>query len=188
MNIASMGLGKVGRRNAAPSYQAGYKLTLRMTRPSAAFEELASPSGLASNERAGGWLHNADLSLSCVAGTTTPPVLAHALSQLSWNAPVADFTTTSPKVKREGAALAAAAGIPYVDNAILGAISLNLVPTPLPASGNGSEELEEVFERAGARVQPSPYTASALDRSPLQLAEPTVDEALSWLLTSAPAR
>jgi len=91
--------------------------------------------------------------LSCVTGTTSLPVLAQVLPHLSKNALLADFTTASPEVKREGAARAAEAGIRYVDTAIMGAISLNLVRTPLLVSGEGAAEFKEVLEPAGARVQ-----------------------------------
>jgi len=153
MNIAIIGLGEVGRCYAAPLYEAGHTLGLCEAHPSAAATALAASMELPIHERAGSWLSKADLVLSCVTGATSLPVLAQVLPHLSKNALLADFTTASPEVKREGAARAAEAGIRYVDTAIMGAISLNLVRTPLLACGSGAEQLKEVLESAGARVQ-----------------------------------
>lgn len=137
MNIAIIGLGEVGRCYALPLHEAGYALSLCEAHSSAAAVALAASTGLPIHERAGDWLSKADLVLSCVTGTTSLPVLAEVLPHLSKKALLADFTTASPEVKREGAARAAEAGFRYVDTAIMGAISLNLVRTPLLASGSG---------------------------------------------------
>ncbi|MDM0025418.1 NAD(P)-binding domain-containing protein [Variovorax saccharolyticus] len=153
MKIAIIGLGEVGRCYAEPLHQMGCTLGLCEARPSAAARDLAASAGLPIHPQAGGWLHEADLVLSCVTGTTSLPVLAQALPHLSKNALLADFTTASPEVKREGASRAAAAGIRYVDTAIMGGISLHRVRTPLLAAGEGAEELKDILERAGARVQ-----------------------------------
>ncbi|MDM0108359.1 NAD(P)-binding domain-containing protein [Variovorax sp. J22R24] len=153
MNIAIIGLGEVGRCYATPLHQAGYTLSLCEMHPSAAAQELAADAGLRIHEQAGPWLAEAQLVLSCVTGTTSLPVLDQVLPHLTKAALVADLTTASPEVKREGSKRAAEAGIRYVDTAIMGAISLGLVRTPLLASGEGASQLKEILEVAGARVQ-----------------------------------
>lgn len=153
MNIAIIGLGEVGRCYATPLHQAGYTLSLCEAHPSTAARDLASSAGLPIHEQADDWLHAADLVLSCVTGTTSLPVLAQALPHLPKGALVADLTTASPMVKREAASRAAEAGIRYVDTAIMGGISLQQVRTPLLASGDGAEQLKQILERAGARVE-----------------------------------
>jgi 3-hydroxyisobutyrate dehydrogenase-like beta-hydroxyacid dehydrogenase len=121
--------------------------------PSAAARELAANAGLRIHEQAGSWLAEVQLVLSCVTGTTSLPVLDQVLPHLTKGTLVADLTTASPEVKREGGKRAAEARIRYVDTAIMGAISLGLVRTPLLASGEGASQLKEILEVAGARVQ-----------------------------------
>lgn len=153
MNIAIVGLGEVGRCYAAPLDAAGHRLLLCEAHVSDAARRLAESLGLTIRERAGDWLSDADLVLSCVTGTTALPVLQQILPFLRKGATVADFTTASPAVKRQGAALAEAAGVEFVDTAIMGAISLNLVRTPLLVAGTGTSKLKDALEHAGGKVQ-----------------------------------
>ncbi|WP_046112590.1 NAD(P)-binding domain-containing protein [Aquincola tertiaricarbonis] len=153
MNIAIVGLGEVGRCYAAPLDAAGHRLLLCEAHVSDAARRLAESLGLTIRERAGDWLSDADLVLSCVTGTTALPVLQQILPFLRKGATVADFTTASPAVKRQGAALAKAAGVEFVDTAIMGAISLNLVRTPLLVAGTGTSKLKDALEHAGGKVQ-----------------------------------
>lgn len=153
MNIAIVGLGEVGRCYAAPLDAAGHRLLLCEAHVSDAARRLAESLGLTIRERAGDWLSDADLVLSCVTGTTALPVLQQILPFLRKGATVADFTTASPAVKRQGAALAEAAGVDFVDTAIMGAISLNLVRTPLLVAGTGTSKLRDALEHAGGKVQ-----------------------------------
>lgn len=153
MNIAIIGLGEVGRCYAAPLHAAGHTLLLCEARVSEAARKLADSANLAIQEKVGDWLSSADLVLSCVTGTTSLPVLQQVLPYLKKGATLADLTTASPAVKREGGALVEAAGALYADTAIMGAISLNLARTPLLVSGSGAESLKSVLEGAGGKVQ-----------------------------------
>lgn len=153
MNIAIIGLGEVGRCYAAPLHAAGNKLQLCEARVSEAARRLADASTLAIHESAGEWLRSADLVLSCVTGTTSLTVLKEALPFLSEGTTFADLTTASPEVKREGAKLAREARVNYADTAIMGAISLNLVRTPLLVSGTGVDRLHAALTKAGGKVQ-----------------------------------
>ena len=153
MRIAIIGLGELGRCFAAPLHAAGFEVSVCEVRPAAAAEELAASIGAPIHPGPGAWLADAQWVLSCVTGTTALPVLEAVLPHLADGASVADFTTASPAVKREAAARAAAAGVRYVDTAVMGAISLNLVRTPLLVSGEGAGDFKAFMEQAGGRVQ-----------------------------------
>ncbi|WP_019939665.1 NAD(P)-binding domain-containing protein [Bordetella sp. FB-8] len=152
MNIAIIGLGEVGRCYAGSLIQAGYNVSLCEAHVSVPASMLASDAGLHIHTEPGVWLTDANFILSCVTGATSLPVLREALPYLQKDVVVADFTTASPAVKREGASLSAVAGVAYVDIAIMGAISLNLVRTSLLASGEGSEKIKIMLEHAGGKV------------------------------------
>lgn len=153
MKIAIIGLGEVGRCYATPLIQAGYNVSLCEAHVSAAAAKLAADANLGIHDRPGAWLSDADFVLSCVTGTTSLPVVRDVLPHLPKGAVIADLTTASPEVKRDGAMLALSAGVDYVDTAIMGAISLNLVKTPLLASGGKATKLKTLLEQAGGRVQ-----------------------------------
>lgn len=153
MNIAIIGLGEVGRCYAAPLHAAGHTLQLCEARVSEAARQLADSAKLEIHDKVGGWLSGADLVLSCVTGTTSLPVLQQVLPYLKTGATLADLTTASPAVKRQGGALVDGAGALYADTAIMGAISLNRVRTPLLASGSGAETLKAVLAGAGSPVR-----------------------------------
>lgn len=153
MKIAVIGLGEVGRCYAAPLHDAKNALSLCEPHRSPSAGALAESIGSEIHEAPGAWMNDMELVLSCVTGTTSLPVVGQVLPHLRQGALFADFTTASPDVKREGASRAASAGVRYVDTAIMGGISLHRVRTPLLASGQGAEELKEILEQAGARVQ-----------------------------------
>jgi 3-hydroxyisobutyrate dehydrogenase len=152
LKIAVIGLGEVGRCYAAPLHAAGFKLELCEARPSPAALALANDLGLAIHPNVGPWLDQADWVLSCVTGTVALEVVRKLSPLMKPGATIADFTTASPEVKRSAAEVAAAHGVGYVDTAIMGGISLNLVRTPLLASGNGAEALKQIIEHAGGRM------------------------------------
>lgn len=151
--IAIIGLGEVGRCYAKPLHEAGFKLLLCEARPSPAALQLAAQCRLTVHEAPGAWLGAADWVLSCVTGAQALKVASQVLGFARANAGLADLTTASPEVKREAAQQAVQRGVRYVDTAIMGAISLNWVRTPLLAAGAGANELKTLLEQAGARVQ-----------------------------------
>lgn len=153
MHIAIIGLGEVGRCYAAPLHDAGFELSLCEARPSPAASALASLWGLPIHEQPAAWLGQVDWVLSCVTGAVALAVVDQVLPLLARGAAIADLTTASPDTKREAARHAAEHDIRYVDTAIMGAISLNRVRTPLLASGAGAEHLKQMLEQAGGRVQ-----------------------------------
>lgn len=153
MTIAIIGLGEVGRCYAKPLLDAGFELLLCEARPSQAAHELAAHWGLPIHDKPGDWLAPARWVLSCVTGGQALNVVEQVLPHLAPGASLADLTTASPDTKRRAARLAAERSVRYVDTAIMGAISLNWVRTPLLAAGNGAEDLKALLEKAGGRVQ-----------------------------------
>lgn len=151
--IAIIGLGEVGRCYAKPLHDAGFELLLCEARPSPAAQELSNQWGLPLHAEIGDWLSSAEWILSCVTGAQALNVASQVVKFSAPNTGLADLTTASPEVKRSAAGLAAQNNVRYVDTAIMGAISLNWVRTPLLAAGNGADELKALLESAGARVQ-----------------------------------
>jgi 3-hydroxyisobutyrate dehydrogenase len=153
MKVAIIGLGEVGRCYAKPLQESGATLSLCEARPSAAANELARAWGLPMHAAPGPWLAEADWVLSCVTGAQALPVAEQAAAFMARGAALADLTTASPATKRQAAARVAERGVRYVDTAIMGAISLNWVRTPLLAAGPGAEEFHALITGAGGRVQ-----------------------------------
>ncbi|MBV0881450.1 6-phosphogluconate dehydrogenase [Noviherbaspirillum sp. L7-7A] len=153
MHIAIIGLGEVGRCYAKPLYEAGFELSLCEARPAKAAVELASSWGLPIHERPGEWLAPAQWVLSCVTGAQALLVVEQSVPYMNAGTSLADLTTASPNIKRRAAHYAAEQEIRYVDAAIMSAISLNWVRTPLLASGEGAEEFQALLEQVGGRAQ-----------------------------------
>jgi 3-hydroxyisobutyrate dehydrogenase len=151
--IAIIGLGEVGRCYAQPLLEAGFELLLCEARPSPAATELATRWNLPLHDKPGTWLESADWILSCVTGAQALPVVEQVLASAPAGTGLADLTTASPEVKRRAAHLAKASSVRYVDTAIMGAISLNWVRTPLLAAGEGADEFKRFMEQAGGRVK-----------------------------------
>lgn len=153
MRVAIIGLGEVGRCYAPPLHGAGFELSLCEPRPSTAATELASGWGIPLRSSIDAWLAPAQWVLSCVTGDQALAVVEQLVSHLAPGAAIADLTTASPDQKRKAAKVAAARSIRYVDTAIMGAISLGGVRTPLLSSGQGADEFQAILDKAGGRVK-----------------------------------
>lgn len=153
MKLAIIGLGEVGRCYAKPLHDAGVELSLCEARPSPAAMDLAGSWGLPLHDSPGAWLRQAEWVLSCVTGAQAVAVTEQAVEHMAEGAGFADLTTASPDAKRRAAGMAAARGVHYVDTAIMGAITLNRVRTPLLAAGRRADEFRRLIEGAGGRVQ-----------------------------------
>lgn len=151
--IAIIGLGEVGRCYAQPLLEAGFELMLCEARPSPAATELANRWNLPLHDKPGAWLASVDWVLSCVTGAQALPVIEQVLACVPTGSGLADLTTASPDVKRQAARLAQDRSVRYVDTAIMGAISLNWVRTPLLAAGEGADEFKRLMEQVGGRVK-----------------------------------
>jgi 3-hydroxyisobutyrate dehydrogenase len=153
MQVAIMGLGEVGRCYATPLHASGVDLVLCAPRPSQAASEMASAWGIPVHSAAGPWLAQVDWVLSCVPGAHALSVAEQAVAHMVHGAGFADLSTASPAVKRAAATTAAAHGVRYVDTAIMGAVSLHGIRTPLLAAGAGVHEFQTLIAQAGGKVQ-----------------------------------
>jgi 3-hydroxyisobutyrate dehydrogenase len=153
MGVAVIGLGEVGRCFAEPLLSAGHDLSFCEARLSYAASALVSNAQKPVHAELGAWLGAADQVLCCVTGAQAGPVLDAAAPHLRKDVIFADLTTASPATKRASAEKAAKFGIRYVDTAIMGAISLSRVRTPLLAAGDGAGELAALLAPLGGRVK-----------------------------------
>ena len=153
MQLVLIGLGEVGRCYAQPLQAHGVELCLCDARPSEAAREMARSWGLPIHATPGPWLGPVEWVLSCVTGAQALTVAEQVAAHLPEGAGLADLTTASPATKRTAAAQVGARGLRYVDTAIMGAISLNGVRTPLLAAGTGADEFSALMTRVGGKVQ-----------------------------------
>ncbi len=153
MHVAVIGLGEVGRCFAEPLLRAGYQVSLCEAKPSPAAFELAQKLDLPIHPNAGDWLKDANWVLCCVTGAVSLAVTKQVTTHMLKGAAIADFTTASPAVKREGAAIAAKSSVRYIDVAIMGGILINRERTPLLIAGEGMDDFKAVMEKAGGRVK-----------------------------------
>ena len=154
MNIAIIGLGEVGRCYAtALASLPGVQLHLCDTHLSPAGKELATAWGLPVHAETGPWLASADWVLSCVFGSAALAVAGSCHAHMKAGASYADLTTASPEDKRKAAAAASAAGLAYVDVAVMGAISLSLHRTPLLCAGASAPEFCKLVNAAGGKAE-----------------------------------
>ncbi len=151
--IAVIGLGEVGRCYAAPLWSAGFPLLLCDARPSVAAQQLAAQWGLSLHASPGPWLAGVDWVLSCVTGAQALAVATQVAGFAPAGAGLADLTTASPDTKREAARVVRVKSVRYLDTAIMGAISLSGVRTPLLAAGEGGDGFKRFIEEAGGRVK-----------------------------------
>lgn len=153
MHVAVIGLGEVGRCFAEPLLRAGYQVSLCEAKPSPAAFELAQKLDLPIHPSAGDWLKDVHWVLCCVTGAVSLAVTKQVAAHMLKGAAIADFTTASPAVKREGAAIAAKSSVRYIDVAIMGGILINRERTPLLVAGQGMDDFKAVMEEAGGRVK-----------------------------------
>lgn len=152
MSIAIIGLGEVGRCFAGGLVAAGQDVRFCEARPAPAAEALSRSSGVAIHAEFGQWLSGVDWAFSCVTGAVALNVLESALPFLRPGQIYADFTTASPDTKREAAAIAARAGVDYVDVAIMGSIAMLGFGTPLLTSGSRAEAFCTLMTAEGGRA------------------------------------
>lgn len=155
MNIAIIGLGEVGRCYAsALANLEGITFQFCDTRLSPLGQQLADQFGKPVHDEIGAWLAEADWVLSCVFGAVSRDVAVQCFTHMKPGAGYADLTTASPADKRAAATQADAAGVGYVDVAVMGAISLSLARTPLLcAGGDRAEDFAKLIGRAGGNAR-----------------------------------
>ncbi len=153
MKIAIIGLGEVGCCYAKPLHRAGYELYLCAPRPTQAALDLAMELGLPIYPHIDAWISEANWIILCVTGAHVLEVVEECLRYAKTSTSICDMTTASPNVKKQAANMSTTKSVRYIDTAIMGAISLNLIKTPLLSSGDGAKEYATLMEKIGAPVQ-----------------------------------
>jgi 3-hydroxyisobutyrate dehydrogenase len=150
MQIAVVGCGEVGLLYARAFHTSTQSICLFDPNPSPKALLFSQQTGVIVCKQIDRSLHSADLALSCVVGTKSLEVALAAFPYMRKGATFADLTTCDPADIRTAAALASERGLTYVDVAIMGAVAMDGVRTPLLCSGSRADEVAEVFQALGA--------------------------------------
>lgn len=153
--VAVVGCGEVGRLLATAAHER-HRVLL--------FDAVATPAALALSETLGlplgtslgDELATADRVWSCVTGDQAVPVARSLSRVLRPGAIVVDLTTASSGDKVEAAEVLASCQVGYVDVAIMGAVALTGIRTPLLAVGEGAGQVVEEFRALGADARDIP--------------------------------
>ncbi|RAI35118.1 hypothetical protein CH338_19775, partial [Rhodoplanes elegans] len=153
MRIVVVGCGEVGRCYVTALAEAGISVSdLCDAHPSQAARDLASRIGAPLHDAPGAWLAGADLVLSAVTGGQALAVARASFPFLRPGTVFADMTTASPDDIRAAAVAAQAAGVRFVDVAIMGGISLKRAETGLICAGDGAADLRDLLAAVKAPV------------------------------------
>ncbi|WP_349898894.1 NAD(P)-dependent oxidoreductase [Parafrigoribacterium soli] len=141
MRVAVLGLGEAGRIYATD-------LVARGVTVSAADPFVAdAPAGVRHAARIADAVSDAEIVLSLVGASAAESVLGEALPAMAASAIFADMNTGGPTEKKRLAAAAAAAGIDFVDVAILAPVPRARLDTSLLLSGSGASRLEPLLSQ-----------------------------------------
>jgi len=136
MRVAILGLGEAGGIYAADLHERGVQLV--------GFDPVAPPPpGIAVGESIAAAVADAEVVLSLVGARAAAAVLDEAAPAMRADALFADLNTGSPDAKRSLAERALAAGIGFVDVAVLAPVPRARLATPLIVSGSGASALAE---------------------------------------------
>ena len=157
MRIGIIGVGEVGRCFAPALSQLGSApILLCDPRPTRAAEDLARDLGAGLVGCASEALGACDLVLSCVNGAAAGEIAATVADCDAPGQVLFDFATASPQVKRDAADALRRCGRHYVDVAIMGAVSIGGIETPLLAAGDENAEAvqsaRDLLLRAGFKL------------------------------------
>ncbi|MBQ1442848.1 MAG: NAD(P)-dependent oxidoreductase [Renibacterium sp.] len=97
-------------------------------------------------------LQGAELVVSLVGASAAAEVCRAAVAELGPTAIYADFNTGAPAAKRELAAIAASAGVGFVDVAVMAPVPRAGIGTPLLASGTAATSFAGLLRRFGSEV------------------------------------
>ncbi len=157
MKITIIGSGQVGLTWAqALTGSETCDVSLSDPYPPAAATQWAMEVGLSIHPNISEWITSYHLILVCVPGSVLPGVARSLAQHAKPGSIIVDMTTAAAQAKRDGASLATAAGIEYVDIAITGAVALSGVRTPLLYGGARLGVVEELFAAVGAPVRVLP--------------------------------
>jgi 3-hydroxyisobutyrate dehydrogenase-like beta-hydroxyacid dehydrogenase len=147
VRVAVLGLGEAGSLFAADFAAAGVDV--------AGFDPgpVATPLRVTRCTEAAAAAAGADVVLAFTAQAHAEPALRQVLGAIVPGAVYADHSTSAPALKATLADVAGAAGVVYVDVALMSPVPGRGVRTPALVSGPGAERYVAVMERFGAPVE-----------------------------------
>jgi 3-hydroxyisobutyrate dehydrogenase len=182
MKIAIIGCGEVGRLFASAA-ATHHDVALCDTHPSPAANAVADSLGVTLHTQIGPWLSGIDRVWACVTGDVALQAATTALEFMGPGADYVDLTTASPDDKRAAADLAARRGLGYVDVAIMGAIALTGIATPLLIAGVNAGRAAKELNEIGAVARAS--NGSAGDAIALKLLRTVLTKGVEALAVEA---
>lgn len=147
--LAVLGAGEVGRLYAQCASATFDVSVLDPVAGTRVQDELAS-TGITFYRQPGEWLGPVDRVWSCVPGDLAISAIEGIVAHLGQQTVYVDMTTASPSDKRTAAQRAVRSGVHYVDVAIMGAVSLTRVATPLLIAGPDAQTVAAEFGALGA--------------------------------------
>lgn len=150
-SIALVGLGEVGTVFARALLRNGVPLRIASRRSPRA-EQAAAGLGVPLAADAATAASGADLVLLTVTGESLVPVAREIGPALVPGALVADLTSAAPREVEAAAQALPAGAAAYVDVAIMGAVSLHGIATPLLASGAAAPAFAQMMNPLGFNV------------------------------------
>jgi 3-hydroxyisobutyrate dehydrogenase-like beta-hydroxyacid dehydrogenase len=146
MRVAVLGLGEAGSLLAAELARAGDEVHGHDPAP------VPTPPGVRRHDRAEGAVTDCALVLAVTPGSMAGAALSEVIDALADDALYADFSTASPALKSELAAMAAGRGLPFADVALMSAIPGRGLAAPALASGSGARQFADLINARGGSV------------------------------------
>ncbi|SDM48496.1 protein of unknown function [Cryobacterium flavum] len=138
MKLAIIGCGEVGRLYAAAA-AAAFDVVLCDSFPSSQARECARHLDVELKETIGEWLGEVDRVWACVPGDVADSAAEAALPFLRADTVYVDLSTATTAGKKEMGQRMSARNVAYVDAAIMGAIALTGLQTPILLAGPRAE-------------------------------------------------
>jgi 3-hydroxyisobutyrate dehydrogenase-like beta-hydroxyacid dehydrogenase len=151
--ICLLGLGEAGAGLAADLVAAGVDVVGYDPAP------VPTPSGVSRQDDPAAAVASADIVLALVPSDDVSKALDQVLDALPRAAIYADLSTAAPRTKRELAGIAAAAGVDYVDVALMAPVPGTGLRTPALASGPAAEAFASALQPLGMPVEVAGDTA-----------------------------
>lgn len=145
--IGIIGLGEAGSLYARGAIDAGYEVHGFDPAPA------PSPEGVRRDDSLAELVAASELVIVLTGAALSPRIAADAAQHLRESAVYADFTTASPEVMTEVAAVVETAGARFADVAILGPVPAKGAATETIVSGAAAEDVAEVLQSFGAEVE-----------------------------------
>lgn len=148
MRITVFGLGEAGSLIAADLARVGVEVH--------GFDpaDVPTPEGVHRHQLPTSAVAGAELVAAVTAAADSKEAMAQAWELIGPETVYADLATSSPTLKVELAGIAAEAGVPFVDVALMAPVPGNGLSTPALASGPGAQIMAAVLNPLGARLDP----------------------------------